>query len=263
MEANKILQADYLDILFDNRNKSYGGYALRKHEDRRMVQAFLFIAAIILSFSIWTFIDARNAEDAITPVIIYCPIDLTKIKPREIILPEPVIPETQPAAAKPTIKNPIPVIAPDEIVTVAPPPVDSMVGREPGPVTNAGNPAGNAVATKTTGTGNAAIVAPPVTPIDYAEVMPEFIGDIYQYLNKTVRYPRAAVNAGIQGRVIVQFVVNEDGRIANAKLLRGIGGGCDEEALRVVNAMPAWKPGKQNGQPVKVYYKLPISFRLE
>lgn len=262
MEANKILQADYLDILFDNRNKSYGGYALRKSEDRRMVQAFLLIAAIILSFSIWTFIDARNAKDNVEPTLIERVIEVADIKQTEIIPPKPVVPET-PAAAKPTIENPVPVIAPDEIVTVVPFPMDSMPGRESGPVTNAGSTAGNAATTKTTGNGNATVVAPPIAPIDYAEVMPEFVGDIYQYLNKTVRYPRAAINAGIQGRVVVQFVVNEDGRIANAKLLRGIGGGCDEEALRVVNAMPAWKPGKQNGQPVKVYYKLPISFRLE
>ena len=95
------------------------------------------------------------------------------------------------------------------------------------------------------------------------EVMPEFIGDIYGYLNKSVRYPRQAINAGVQGRVIIQFVVNEDGHISRAAVMHGIGGGCDEEALRVVNAMPAWKPGKQNGQPVKVNYRLPISFKLE
>ena len=80
MEANKILQADYLDILFDNRNKIYGGYALRKSEDRRMVQAFLLIASVILSFSIWTFIDARNAEDNVKPTLIERVIEVADIK---------------------------------------------------------------------------------------------------------------------------------------------------------------------------------------
>ncbi|NCX96219.1 MAG: energy transducer TonB [Chitinophagia bacterium] len=67
---------------------------------------------------------------------------------------------------------------------------------------------------------------------------------------------------GIQGRVIVNFVVNEDGFISDVKVLRGIGGGCDEEALRVIKAMPTWTPGEQDGKKVKTYFTQPISFRL-
>ena len=72
-----------------------------------------------------------------------------------------------------------------------------------------------------------------------------------------------AKEAGIQGRVFVTFVVMETGKIANVKLLRGIGGGCDEEAIRVVKGMPSWKPGKQRGKPVRVQYNLPIKFTLQ
>jgi protein TonB len=99
------------------------------------------------------------------------------------------------------------------------------------------------------------------TPIRYVEQMPQF-DELNQYLSTHLRYPEAAKENNIQGRVSVEFVVNEDGSISNARVLRGIGGGCDQEALRVVNAMPKWKPGKQNGKAVKVYFVLPIVFVL-
>lgn len=67
----------------------------------------------------------------------------------------------------------------------------------------------------------------------------------------------------LPGTVYVQFVVEKDGSISDVKVLRGIGGGCDEEAVRVVKSMPKWKPGKQRGQPVRVYYTLPIDFKIK
>ncbi len=262
METNKILQADYLDILFDNRNKQYGSYALRKYQDKRMVQAFLWLTGLILSFGIWTFI-GKGEEDIIEkfdkPHTIYCPMT-PDVKPA---IPEPPTPP-EPPAAKPTVQNTIPTIKPDELVTVAPLPVDSFAGIDSGPSTNKGTPGGTTVAT-TTKTGNGTGPATPPAPVvvDYSEVMPAFDGDLYAFLNKTLKYPRQAVLAGVEGRVIVQFIVNEDGRISNAQVIRGIGGGCDEEALHVVNAMPAWKPGVHNGRAVKVNFKLPINFKLQ
>lgn len=76
-------------------------------------------------------------------------------------------------------------------------------------------------------------------------------------------YPEIAKESNIQGRVTVKFVVNEEGNVSDIIVVKGIGGGCDEEAVRVVKKMPKWKPGKQNGRPVKVYFSLPITFRLE
>lgn len=264
METNKILQADYLDILFDNRNKQYGSYALRKNEDRRLIQAFLLLAGLLLSFGIWTFIGRDKTQTLMDEYDI--PVTVT-----EIIIPtiEPPVPETPPAppeppAAKPTVQNTVPKITPDELVTVAPPTVDSFAGRDSGPVTNAGTPGGTSTATTTeTGSGTAPATPPAPAIVDYSEIMPAFDGDLYAFLNRTLKYPRQAVLAGVEGRVIVQFVVNEDGRISHAKVVRGIGGGCDEEALRVVNVMPAWKPGMHNGRAVKVNYKLPVSFKLQ
>lgn len=96
------------------------------------------------------------------------------------------------------------------------------------------------------------------------EQMPEFPGG-QEKLNKfllQIKYPRAARKKGVSGKVYVTFVVNSDGKIKNVKILRGLGYGLDEEVLRVVNKMPDWIPGKQNGKEVSVQYNLPVNFNL-
>jgi protein TonB len=106
----------------------------------------------------------------------------------------------------------------------------------------------------------------PNEPLTIAEVMPEFPGGkeaLFAYIGKNLKYPEQAVEEGIEGVVYVTFVVEVDGSIAGVKVLRGIGGGCDEEALRVVRGMPNWKPGMQAGKPVRVKYNLPIRFKLQ
>ena len=98
------------------------------------------------------------------------------------------------------------------------------------------------------------------------EVMPEFPGGIdklVDYLSENIKYPEQAKDQGISGRVFINFVIEKDGSVSNAKVMRSIGGGCDDEALRVVNAMPKWKPGLQKGKPVRVSYMLPINFKLD
>lgn len=115
----------------------------------------------------------------------------------------------------------------------------------------------------TEGTSHIVVPGEPPAPIVYAEEMPQFIGDIIAYLSQHLRYPDAARSQNIEGKVIIKFVVNEDGSVSNAIVSRGIGGGCDEEAVRVVSGMPKWKPGKHMGKAVKVYYTLPIRFTLE
>ena len=91
---------------------------------------------------------------------------------------------------------------------------------------------------------------------------PEPTFNMSSYLQKNMRYPSDARENNIQGKVVVGFVVDEEGRVNNCSILKGIGGGCDEEALRIVKEMPNWKPGKIEGKPVKVYFTLPIQFKL-
>ncbi len=98
------------------------------------------------------------------------------------------------------------------------------------------------------------------------EEQPEFPGgeeSLMKFLQSNVKYPQLAKESNIQGTVYVQFVVEPNGSVSTVKVLRGIGGGCDEEAVRVVKNMPSWKPGKQRGKPVRVYFNLPIKFILQ
>ncbi len=98
------------------------------------------------------------------------------------------------------------------------------------------------------------------------EEMPAFPGGeakLMEYVAKNVKYPQIARETGVQGRVYVNFVVEPDGSVSNVSVLRGIGGGCDEEAIRVVKSMPKWKPGKQRGKAVRVSYMLPVNFKLQ
>ena len=98
------------------------------------------------------------------------------------------------------------------------------------------------------------------------EEMPTFPGGeqkLLEYVAKNTKYPQIARESGIQGRVFIGFVVETDGSISNVKVLRGIGGGCDEEAVRVIKSLPKWKPGKQRGKPVRVSYQIPVNFKLQ
>lgn len=104
------------------------------------------------------------------------------------------------------------------------------------------------------------------TIFEIVEEAPEFINGgmagLMQYLSKNIKYPTIAQENGTQGRVVVQFVVNRDGSIVDAKVMRGVDPYLDKEALRVINSMPKWKPGKQRGKPVRCRYTVPVMFRL-
>ena len=112
---------------------------------------------------------------------------------------------------------------------------------------------------------------PDMTPDKYGvyqivEEMPQYPGGenaLMDYVSKNVVYPKEAQEKGISGRVFVSFIVEKDGSVSNVKVMRGIGGGCDEEAVRVISGLPKWKPGKMKGKPVRVSYMMPITFRLQ
>ena len=104
------------------------------------------------------------------------------------------------------------------------------------------------------------------TIFEVVENMPDFPGGqaaLMQYLAKNIKYPTIAQENGTQGRVIVQFVVNKDGSIVDAKVVRSVDPYLDKEALRVINTMPKWKPGMQRGKPVRVKFTVPVMFRLQ
>lgn len=97
------------------------------------------------------------------------------------------------------------------------------------------------------------------------EQMPSYPGGeeaMFKYLSKNINYPQMAADAGITGRVYITFVVEKNGEVTDVRVLKGIGGGCDEEAIRVIKQMPKWNPGKQRGKSVKVQFNLPVNFTL-
>ncbi len=103
-------------------------------------------------------------------------------------------------------------------------------------------------------------------PVIFAEKQPEFPGGIsafYAYVAQNVNYPKPAIRQGVSGKVFVQFVIDRDGSLSGLEVVKGIGAGCDEEALRVVRNSPLWNPGKQRGKPVRVRMVVPISFQLQ
>lgn len=264
METAKLLEADYLDIIYDHRNKLYGGYELRRHYDERLKKGVLFLFSIIAAVCCLSFVGTDKTE--VRPIVAhYCPqiIDIPLPAQPELKV-EPPKPVEPPRQAK-TLPFTAPVITdepirPDEQMTEN----RNLANVVPG-VGTSDSGSTDIAPVITTGNGHTNVVAnntESLKPFIYVEQMPQFDGDKDAYLQKNLRYPDAARENGIDGRVVVQYVINEDGSVSDVTLVKGIGGGCDEEAVRVVKTMPKWKPGKQNGKPVKVLFTLPIKFVL-
>ena len=250
MDTNKILQADVLDILFDNRNKAYGAYELRKNYHKRLKKSMMIVTTLLL-ITVSAPIVASMFDK---PIVIDLPNDEPRIiKNVEVIIPkvpEPKVPEAKPL--KPTdpvntIANTTPIIE------------EANEGTEVLDLPN------------NDGEGTAVIPQEPAPndneifdDVDVSQ-MPEFPGgeeELMRYLAQNIQYPKQALDGNTEGRVLIGFVVNKEGEIDDVKVLRSIGDGCDEEAVRVIHKMPKWKPGKNNGKLVNVFYNLPVTFQL-
>jgi protein TonB len=264
MERAAILQADYLDIIFNHRNKAYGGYELRKHYSQRATKAtFITLATLVLLITAHAIAGRFEHETVIaTPVLTSTKLtDLTATPiPPKVEQPKPA---AAPVPAKTIVWTP-PKIEKDNVVTNPPKTIDDLKTALPGTANVNGDPTSLVPGVETHGTGNSLVTNPVEPPkvFQVVEQMPEFNGDLKSYLSTNIRYPELAKENNVEGRVFIRFVVNEDGAISGAEVLRGIGGGCDDEALRVLKTMPKWKPGKQNGRAVKVFFTLPIVFKL-
>lgn len=271
MDINKILKADYLDILFEGRNKSYGGYELRRKYPVRMRNAGIIglsVLAVILAGPVIA--DAlkdktvkKTPPPVMKEIVMAEPPPIDENKP-----PPPPAPSEPPPPAKPTVKFTPPVIKKDEEVKEDEKPADKddLKDKVAGTETRDGDLNGSDIPSETPGTGSGPVEAPPPPKeeiFQYVDQMPEPSVDIGDFLRKNLQYPQMARDANVQGKVTLKFVVDEEGRVSNITVVKGIGSGCDEEAKRVVASMPPWKPGKQNGKPVKVYYNLPIRFQLQ
>lgn len=263
-----LYKSEWLELVFDNRNKEYGAYYLRQHYAGNMIKAMiitfsfillLFVASIIFKTNavIQTHRDLRTVVTLTNPVFIKPPL----ATPKKPIAPSaPVKPITQvktqqdlPFVVKPDVdaKNPIE----NEKLTGA---IGPVTVNAPGTGVNVPPEAIN---------GNGTQPGPDesVHPSIGLDVMPEPIGGATawaKFLNKNLRFPPVAQEDGVSGKVFLSFVIEKDGSLSNIVIEKGAGHGFDEEALRVLKLAKAWKPGMQNGQAVRVRYIIPINFQL-
>lgn len=274
MEDAKWLKNSMDDIVFEGRNKAYGAFHLRrlydKHMTRAMIVGMLFFLLVVSSPQIISmikgFMPDKQDDLVMKEVTLAEPPPIDPKKP-----PPPPPPKVDPPPIKDQIKFVPPVVKKDEEVKEEEPPpptVEEIKDKEIATETKEGEEGG--VDASLLGDEPS---APPVLeepkeeePFAYVEQMPTFPNGteaMYKYIYDKIKYPAIARENGISGQVIVQFVVSKEGEIQKAKVVRGIGGGCNEEALRVVNGMPRWKPGMHNGRAVPVTFTLPIKFVLQ
>jgi len=259
------------DIVFENRNKSYGAYDLRKGYgqtiQRSVVMGVAFFLLLVMFPKLYARLTPDPKPDDIAWLVEANPVD---IKMEELPKPPPVKEEVAPAPK--TVKSLTPEVLPDNEVEVEnlPPVLEELENAQPSTATVDGvemdviaPPVENAPNAKSEVVG---VEARKEETFTHVEQSPQYAGGneaMAAFLRKNLKYPRPASQAGVQGKVFVQFTVGSDGKIENATALKGIGFGCDEEAVRVVKMMKDWMPGKQAGVPVRVRFTLPIAFQLD
>ncbi|SHM01066.1 outer membrane transport energization protein TonB [Chitinophaga jiangningensis] len=274
MDATKIPREEFLDILFAGRNKDYGAYELRSRYDRRVRNAVIVTASMVMVLVGGYLANISMAADkeAVNPFVYkpIAPIDPIMEQPDRTPPPPPPPVAPAPPPAAPTSQFVAPVVASGDQATDLPPQEElrnNVIGFE----NKEGVEGGADVMADLSGDGGNKVVTPPIShreegPVSFVEIMPEFPGGeaaLAKYLQKAVHYPRTAQENDIMGTVFVKFVVGKDGNITDLQIMsQRKGGGLEEEALRVVGSMPKWKPGRQNGQNVAVYFTLPIRFEL-
>jgi periplasmic protein TonB len=258
-----LYKSEWLELVFDDRNKAYGAYELRQHYSRTMVKVmvsvFLTIAAMGVAMRVLTKpVVLHTPTETIIPVVLHPYVMPPHVAPAQ---PAHVRP---PAATTPHVLRPF-VVSP--VPTAIEPPKQTEITGPAGPAVTPGETGidpgleGPVNGTGTTATSGPDVVYSP----SGIERMPEPYGGASawsKFLNKHLKYPDMAIDARMSGKVWVSFIVEKDGHLSNIVVDRGAGYGMDEEALRVLKLAPAWKPGIQNGQPVRVKYNIPINFQL-
>jgi protein TonB len=271
---------EWLDVVFANRNQSYGAYVLRKESGKYLRRAMLiatglFCSTIILS-AVYNKMERPNPDQGTIPLINKDSIQIIEVDLTKKVIPKPK--EQKLKASDPVshqkafnqIKYNPPRVVADNVPTVEIPTVKDIdknvigsldiKGKESGlntiPIIN-NEKVGSGNGKEDSGEGNYNMYN--------IEKYPQFPGGMEEwskFLSKNLRYPNLARENNIGGRVTVSFVIETNGEITNLKVLRGIGAGCDEEAIRVIKKSPLWSPGFQNGRAVRVSYIMPIVFRL-
>ena len=279
MSQIDLIDNRWSDIMFENRNKEYGAYVLRRQTTARNIKSI--VAVLIIFALVMVYMVAKNAYDdyqakhqAQTQVTELTALQEqkkeAKVERKEVVKQEKI--EQVVEKVKSSIKFTAPVIKKDDEVR----PEDEMKSQDE--IMNSKVAVGfaNVIGNDENGEvlkAKEALVTEPVKPkeeenkvFDVVEQMPSFPGGmaaLMAYLQKSIKYPPVAEENGIQGRVVCTFVVERDGSVTDVRVAKSVDPSLDKEAVRVVSAMPRWIPGKQNGQSVRVKYTLPVTFRLQ
>lgn len=272
----------WVEMVFAGKNKEYGAYKLRKGTSGRNIKALLILviaAALVGGFLAWKVIEQKQAEEQQAYMEAMELAKLQQQAKKEEKKKEPVKPKVEMKkeipVARETQKFTAPVIKKDELVKEENQ-VKQMDKLDDKVAVSTENKEGVKDRTVEAVRNDIAVAAPPPPPapkpevatkvFDVVEEMPSFPGGngaLMSYLASNIKYPVVAQENGVQGRVIVSFVVERDGSISDVRVARSVDPSLDREAQRVVKSMPRWKPGKQNGSAVRVKYTVPVVFRLQ
>jgi protein TonB len=263
----------WLSLVFDGKNKEYGAYELRNDSSNRHLKALLIVTfvglfLVFLPKIIKSVLPAQQAVEQVTAV------DMTDLSLEDQVPEENLIKEIEnvppPPALKETVAFVPPVIKHDDEIDNE----KLMITQQELTESDRDISVQTVEGVKDGGVDIADIVEhkvvieEPTKPhvFDHVEVMPSFPGgdtELMKWLHDNIQFPTIAAEQGISGRVTVRFVVTADGSVENVEIQKGLDPSCDKEALRAVKKMPKWNPGKQNGNPVYVYFSLPINFKLQ
>ena len=251
---------NFNELVFEHRNKAYGAYVIRKsyHEN---VSKSLLLSTLFFSLLVLIGVALSNKN---LPKIKLAPLQkLDSIFSTEFtVTPPEKLKPIEPLKTKelPKPKTDITTVeASDKKVETSLKPNETLTIKKDGDVKGKDSvPPTEILPVINTTAGNG-----PSEPLKWASEMPEFNGDLSGYLTHKLRYPTLAVELRTQGTVYLSFVVEKNGEIGDVQILRGVPDGCTEEAIRVVKSMPKWKPGKNNGVPVRVQYNIPVKFKLQ
>ena len=259
MAKEKIKAPAFDDIVFENRNKEYGAYSLRKKYNRNVVIALIIGILILGTAVIAPYLNAKAAENKAKKAERQVEIKMENLdRPAEQVAPPPPPPPPPPDAVQQARYVP-PVV----VDSVKPEEVSQLMSADQAQVE-----VQNAEVVE-----EVAVVAEEVKenvddaePFVVVEEMPMFPGGdaaIQKYIGDNVVYPEVAKENNIQGRVIVKFCVTPKGGVDQVSVLKGVDPELDAEVVRVVKTLPKFKPGKQGGKPVPVWYTIPINFQLK
>ena len=260
-----ILQSDLLDILFENRNKTYGAYILRKGYSKRLINAIAIVAGFVLVLSLLEQFRIKPPINNSLPVSFKDSIKLVNVYIKHDEPKERAKPLSKPL--KRVVKNPynVPVIVKTDIIDSIPTveQIDKIeIGNQTIETGSRGGILGEGSASIGNDTGIKKIPDAPSIIANWAEIMPEFPGGIIAFMKFMRRNLRQPDNLEENDKFIVKakFVVGKDGAVYGIEIVQSGRNDLDAEVLRVLNLMPKWKPGMQNGKNIAVYLELPVTF---